>query len=108
MNILSITIGVLLFIGIICFAFYTFINIKQSKSLFKYFKIICWIGVGILATMMITGLISKSSNLFMSLVFVNYIKAVYYAYMITGFIFFIKKTSNIIKAKFFKIKVIGD
>jgi len=97
MNILSISIGFVFFVAIVCFFIFTYLNIKKSESLKKYAKIIGWIGISILGMLVLSGIVSKEANLFISIVFINYIKAVYFTVIAVGMFFIFKKLFSKIK-----------
>lgn len=104
-NILAITIGVAFFIFLLSFIIYSVVNIRKSKKLKDLYKKMLWVGVGIMFCNALSSVISNDAHSFTTLVFINYIKFIYFSVVALGFFFIARNVYNKLKNLIIKIKV---
>lgn len=70
--------------------FITFVvkNIRKSIKLKLYFKSLIKVGITLIALMFVSGVISKDINIFISLMFVYYLKVLYFSTLLS-FVYFV-------------------
>ncbi|WKZ94982.1 hypothetical protein P0E69_23075 (plasmid) [Chimaeribacter arupi] len=105
MNTLAITIGITLFLMLVIFMAYSVYNIRKSAKLKSFYKKLLWVGLGILFVLAISSKTVPEFHVFMSLVLMNYIKAMYFSVVGFGFFYICKSIYKKIKTIITKIKV---
>ncbi|EPB5132872.1 hypothetical protein ACRSGA_001688 [Escherichia coli] len=105
MNTLAITIGITLFFMLVIFMAYSVYNIRKNAKLKSFYKKLLWVGLGILFVLAISSKTVPEFHMFMSLVLINYIKAMYFSVVGFGFFYIGKSIYNKIKTIITKIKV---
>lgn len=105
MNILTTSIGIALFLMIIIFMVYSVYNIRKNAKLKSFYKKLLWVGLGILFVLAISSKTIPEFHVFMSLVLINYIKAMYFSLVGFGFFYIGKSIYNKMKTIINKIKV---
>lgn len=70
--------------------FITFVvkNIRRSIKFKLYFKSLIEVGITLIALMFVSGVISKETNIFISLMFVYYLKVLYFSTLLS-FVYFV-------------------
>lgn len=105
MNTLTTSIGIALFLMIIIFMAYSVYNIRKNAKLKCFYKKLLWVGLGILFVLAISSKTVPEFHSFMSLVLINYIKAMYFSVVGFGFFYIGKGIYNKMKNIITKIKV---
>lgn len=105
MNILTTSIGIALFLMIIIFMAYSVYNIRKNTKLKSFYKKLLWVGLGILFVLAISSKTIPEFHSFMSLVLINYIKAMYFSVIGFGFFYIGKSIYNKMKTIITKIKI---
>lgn len=69
--------------------FITFVvkNIRRSIKFKLYFKSLIKVGITLIALMFVSGVISKDINIFISLMFVYYLKVLYFSTLLSSVYF---------------------
>ncbi|ENV1959770.1 hypothetical protein ACFI18_004538 [Salmonella enterica] len=63
-------------------------NIRKNTKLKLYFKSLIKVGITLIALMFVSGVVSKDINIFISLMFIYYLKVLYFSTLIS-FLFFV-------------------
>lgn len=105
MNTLAITIGITLFLMLVIFMAYSVYNIRKNTKLKSFYKKMLWVGLGILFILAVSSKTVPEFHMFMTLVLMNYIKAMYFSVVGFGFFYICKSIYNKMKRIITKIKV---
>lgn len=96
--ILSVIIGVVIFLSVMALVVFSVLKIKSNEKLKKTFKWLCGLGGLQLAIMFISNVSQMNEvNKQVSILFVNYLQAMYIATISVGLVFIILSSFNKIK-----------
>lgn len=87
MSILEFLSTVIVFGVLASFIVFVVKNIRRSIKFTLYFKSLIKVGITLIALMFVSGVISKDINIFISLMFVYYLKVLYFSTLISFFYF---------------------